>query len=147
MVVGFDSAQSDYVARSARLGLESSARFLGGRSDAPVCFSACDLYVLPTRYDPFANSTLEALALGLPVITTDTNGGSELIRDGVEGSVLRGAYTQGDLEREMIAWCDPDRLREGSRAARALAMEHTHLHAMRHSAELIERCAALKRGP
>ncbi len=144
VVVGFDSALPEYQARANRLGLEPFARFLGGRRDAPVCFAACDLYVLPTHYDPFANSTLEALALGLPVITTRTNGGSELIRQGVAGSVLERAYTAEDLALEMTAWCDPERLRAGSTAARALALEHSHVHAMRRSAELIERCAAHK---
>jgi len=44
-----------------------------------VCFAAADLYVLPTRYDPFANSTLEAVASGLPVVTTTSNGAHEIL--------------------------------------------------------------------
>ena len=142
VVVGFDSAQSDYEARAARLGLAASVRFLGGRTDAPACFAACDLYVLPTRYDPFANSTLEALALGLPVITSDANGGSELLHEGVDGSVLPAACELAVLERAMIAWSDPERLRAAAPAARALAETHSHHRAMDQSTELIERCAS-----
>ncbi len=141
VVVGFDSAQRDYEARSRRLGIASSVRFLGGRTDAPACFAACDLYVLPTHYDPFANSTLEALALGLPVITSDANGGSELLHEGIEGSILPAGCEPIELERAMIAWCDSERLRVGAHAARALAEAHSHHHAMDQSAELIERCA------
>ncbi len=41
-------------------------------------FAAADCLFLPTRYDPFANVTLEALASGLPVLTSTNNGASEL---------------------------------------------------------------------
>jgi UDP-glucose:(heptosyl)LPS alpha-1,3-glucosyltransferase len=44
--------------------------------------------VLPTIYDPFSNAALEALAAGLPVITTRANGFSEIMREGVDGTVL-----------------------------------------------------------
>ncbi|NJS13726.1 MAG: glycosyltransferase family 4 protein [Sphingopyxis sp.] len=54
-------------------------RFLGGRRDAEVCYAAADVYALPSLYDPFANSTLEALASGLPVVTTTTNGAQSVL--------------------------------------------------------------------
>ncbi len=44
--------------------------------------------MLPTIYDPFSNATLEAMASGLPIITTRNNGVAELIQDGEEGFVL-----------------------------------------------------------
>jgi UDP-glucose:(heptosyl)LPS alpha-1,3-glucosyltransferase len=51
-------------------------------------YKAAQIAVIPSRYDPFANVTLEALAMGLFVITTKANGGSEAIREGVNGIVL-----------------------------------------------------------
>jgi UDP-glucose:(heptosyl)LPS alpha-1,3-glucosyltransferase len=45
--------------------------------------------VLPTLYDAFANVCLEAMASGLPVLTTETNGAAELICDGLQGYVLK----------------------------------------------------------
>ena len=42
----------------------------------------------PTYYDPCSLVVLEALACGLPVITTAQNGASELLTDGVDGYVL-----------------------------------------------------------
>lgn len=60
-----------------RLDLGGSV-ILGGREDQPLrAYAAADLLVLPTRYDPFANVTLEALACGLPVVTTSCNGAVE----------------------------------------------------------------------
>ncbi|MCF7729878.1 MAG: glycosyltransferase, partial [Chthoniobacterales bacterium] len=54
-----------------------------------LLYAASDLFILPTLYDPFANASLEALVMGLPVITTSANGCSELIEEGVHGSVIQ----------------------------------------------------------
>jgi UDP-glucose:(heptosyl)LPS alpha-1,3-glucosyltransferase len=72
--------------------------FEGHRADVERCYAGADLFVLPTRYDPFANACLEAMACGLPVLTTAANGAAELLRDGINGCVL------GDVPRvEMLA--------------------------------------------
>jgi UDP-glucose:(heptosyl)LPS alpha-1,3-glucosyltransferase len=63
-------------------------RFEGHRADVERCYAGADLFVLPTRYDPFANTCLEAMACGLPVLTTTANGAAELIRDGINGCLL-----------------------------------------------------------
>ncbi len=54
----------------------------------PHIYAAADAFLLPTLYDPFANVTLEALAAGLPVITTKQNGGHEIMQHGHEGFIL-----------------------------------------------------------
>jgi glycosyltransferase involved in cell wall biosynthesis len=46
---------------------------------------AADVYVQPSRLEGLSNATMEAMAVGLPVIATDTNGQRELIRDGING--------------------------------------------------------------
>lgn len=66
----------------------SRVRFLGPVSDLSALFSAADVFTLPTIYDPFSNACLEALATGLPVITTKANGFSEIITPGVHGDVV-----------------------------------------------------------
>ena len=63
-----------YRALATKLGIETRVRFLGRRSDVEFLHAAADLFVLPTRYDPFANACLEAMASGLPVATTLANG-------------------------------------------------------------------------
>lgn len=124
LVVGYDSAWERYEARAKSLGLTNAAHFLGGRRDAPVCYGAGDLYVLPTRYDPFANSTLEALATGLPVITSDANGGSEVMTPGEHGLVLPLTAATETLADAMVAWTDPDRLHSVRADVRACAERH-----------------------
>jgi UDP-glucose:(heptosyl)LPS alpha-1,3-glucosyltransferase len=65
-----------------------SVRFLGPVEDMHSLSIAADIFVLPTLYDPFSNACLEALAAGVPVITTVHNGFSEIIERGVHGEVL-----------------------------------------------------------
>ena len=66
----------------------SRARFLGVVRDLPALYTVADVFTLPTIYDPFSNACLEALAAGLPVVTTSANGFSEIITPGVHGHVV-----------------------------------------------------------
>lgn len=75
-VAGRD-APAPWQAEAARLGLADRVRFLGARDDLPTVYAAADAIVLPTRYDPFANVTLEAAAAARPIVTTRANGASE----------------------------------------------------------------------
>ncbi len=59
----------------------------GWSDDVAGYYAAADIFALPTRYDPFANSTMEALASGLPVVTTRSNGVSEILRDGTDAFI------------------------------------------------------------
>jgi Glycosyltransferase len=56
------------------------------RAFAP--FSAADVFTLPTIYDPFSNACLEAVAAGLPVVTTTANGFSEILEPGLHGETV-----------------------------------------------------------
>jgi UDP-glucose:(heptosyl)LPS alpha-1,3-glucosyltransferase len=124
LVVGQDSATRNYQARAERLGVAAQVQFLGRRSDVEACYAAADLYVLPTRYDAFGLSVLEALACGLPVITTTTCGAAELIREGVEGTVVNLDRGLAGLSEALAAWSDPARLRRARPLARQLAEQH-----------------------
>ena len=63
-------------------------QFLGELPDLVHTYAAADVFILPSIYDPFSNACLEALACGLPVITTRANGFSEIIEDRVHGSIV-----------------------------------------------------------
>ena len=71
-----------------RLGLEGVVHFLGFRPDIRPCFHAADFFASPTYYDPCSLVVFEALACGLPVITTECNGAGEQITQGREGFVI-----------------------------------------------------------
>ena len=81
-VAGRD-APEPWQRRAARLGLSERVRFPRSRRDLEVLYHAVDGMVLPTRYDAFANVTLEAAAAGLAIVTTRANGAAEWLGDGV----------------------------------------------------------------
>ena len=70
---------------AARAGLADRVIFLGGKEDIRPLYAAADCFILPTRYDPFPNAALEALAMGLPVIVSSRCGAAELVKPGVNG--------------------------------------------------------------
>jgi UDP-glucose:(heptosyl)LPS alpha-1,3-glucosyltransferase len=124
LVAGFDSARRSWEARAAELGVGARTRFLGGTLAPEALYAAADLYLLPTRYDPFAHSTLEALAAGLPVLTSPRNGAAELITAGREGECVAPEAGAEALAERLLAWVEPERRRAGALAARALAEQH-----------------------
>jgi len=89
-------------------------RFLGPVREMAACYAAADAFILPTLYDPFSNACLEALAAGLPVITTDANGFSEILQPGIDGEILEDRADSAAVARAIEAWSDPAR-REGIR--------------------------------
>jgi len=84
-------------------------RFLGPVKDMPRCLAAADAFILPTLYEPFSNACLEALAAGLPVITTAHNGFAEIIEPGVEGEVVARSDDISALAAALEKWGDPAR--------------------------------------
>lgn len=87
LVAGRDRAQASFARRAARAGVAGDVRFLGGVDDVRPVYAAADCFILPTRYDPFPNTALEALAMGLPVIVSTQCGAAELVRPGDNGWV------------------------------------------------------------
>jgi UDP-glucose:(heptosyl)LPS alpha-1,3-glucosyltransferase len=77
-----------YQAIAARSGVGERVVWLGARSDLERWYAAADIVVLPSRYEPFGNVHLEALAAGLPVVASARAGGAEIIADGINGSVV-----------------------------------------------------------
>lgn len=88
---------------------DGCVRFLGPAADMPALFAAADAFVLPTIYEPFSNACLEALAAGLPVITTKHNGFAEIIAPGIEGEVLADPADIAALAAAIERWREPAR--------------------------------------
>jgi UDP-glucose:(heptosyl)LPS alpha-1,3-glucosyltransferase len=84
---------------AARLGLTGRLHLVGETSQVQKYYAAGDLMVLPTMYDPFSNVCLEAMACGMPVITTAGNGAAELIREGENGYIQQNPLDPGELSR------------------------------------------------
>jgi len=95
---------------SRGLGASNRVRFLGALPGHRLraTLAASDVFLLPTLYDPFSNACIEAMAAGLPVITTTANGFAEIIESGVEGEAVAPGDTHA-LLRALLAWADPVR--------------------------------------
>ncbi len=89
-------------------------RFLGPRSDVVRLLGASDAFILPTIYDPFSNACLEAFVAGLPVITTRSNGFSEIIAPGLDGHVIDRPDDIPALIEAIRFWSEAD-LRRNAR--------------------------------
>jgi UDP-glucose:(heptosyl)LPS alpha-1,3-glucosyltransferase len=102
------------------LNIADCVLFAGPAADPYPFYAAADFFILPTHHDPCSLVVLEALAMGLPVITTRRNGAAEIITPGVEGFVLD---RPGDCAALVEAWgalLDPQKRQAMSDAAFAL---------------------------
>ncbi len=86
---------------SKELGISDKIHFYGPTKEIEKFYAVSDIFVLPTLYDPFSNATLEAMASGLPVITTVNNGASELIEEGKEGFIIQNPLNYRELTEKI----------------------------------------------
>uniref|UniRef100_A0A7C4LJE4 Glycosyltransferase family 1 protein n=1 Tax=Schlesneria paludicola TaxID=360056 RepID=A0A7C4LJE4_9PLAN len=89
-----------------QFGVADRAIFAGPTRQPEVCYAAADVFVLPTHHDPCSLVVLEALAMGVPVITTQRNGAAEVMTDGQEGFVLSSPDDVSSLAEALRQLCD-----------------------------------------
>jgi len=131
-----------YRAAAFRHGISDKIVFLGTQKGIEKFYAAADLFVLPTLYDPFSNAVLEAMASGLPVITTKNNGAAELIEDGHEGFVTQGLFNGQELSDKINR--SLDNLRAMGENAREKAEAFPIERAVKEFVEVIELLFKLK---
>jgi UDP-glucose:(heptosyl)LPS alpha-1,3-glucosyltransferase len=144
LVVG-DPRMRRWERLARRLGVADRVRFIGYFRETRNCYFASDFLVHPTFYDPCSLVVLEALACGLPVITSRYNGASELLSPPREGYVVRDPH-----DAAYLAWCMAQLLDHGRRsacahAARQAAAQWTFDHHYRVLLQVFAEAAARKR--
>jgi len=97
-----------YERLAQRLGLQEITVFCGFQEQMPPFYGAAEIFVLPSYYDPFGNVCLEAMACGLPVITTRETGVSELMAHGRSGFVMDHPENISALTEWLEALEDPE---------------------------------------
>jgi UDP-glucose:(heptosyl)LPS alpha-1,3-glucosyltransferase len=110
-----------YLETARRLGCTDRVRFTGPLTTVEDLYAAADVYVHPTWYDPCSLVVLEALASGLPVVTTRFNGAAELITEGREGFLLDSPADVRSLADRMGFFFEASRIRPMGIQARSLA--------------------------
>jgi UDP-glucose:(heptosyl)LPS alpha-1,3-glucosyltransferase len=74
--------------------------FLGSKTSVTPFLQQADTLIVPSTYDPFANVTLEALAMGLFVVSSKYNGASELLNKD-NGVVIQNLYDPHDFAESL----------------------------------------------
>lgn len=123
----------------AELGLGDVAAITGWRDDIPAALSSLTMFVSAARAEPFGLAIVEAMAAGLPVVATASEGATEIIEDGVSGKLVPADNPEA-LAQAIDALLDDldERLRLGRNALRA-ARERYSLERMVSDTEQVYR--------
>ncbi|MHC4599523.1 MAG: glycosyltransferase family 4 protein [Planctomycetota bacterium] len=103
------------------LGVADHVVFAGERGDPEAYYRGADVFLHPTFYDPCSLTVLEAMASGLPVVTSTRNGASELMAHGKEGFILEDPARDDRLASLIRELTDVGLRREMGRRARERA--------------------------
>jgi len=119
VAAGRDRDAALFAALAHAAGLGERVRLLGARDDVRPLYAAADCFILPTRYDPFPNTALEALAMGLPVIVGRRSGAAEFVKPGINGWICEPEDASGlaGLMREAAGTARDERAGNAVRAA------------------------------
>lgn len=116
VVVGKDKHARRMQALAAQLGLAERVHFAGPQQDVRPWYGMADVFALPTLYDPFPNVVLEALACGLPVMTSATCGAAEILAGKACGKVCDALDITAQAEAlDALLAADPHTLAEQAR--------------------------------
>ncbi|HZV89255.1 MAG TPA: glycosyltransferase family 4 protein [Candidatus Binatus sp.] len=123
LVVGNDNAEQ-FVASATRLGVHDRCHWEPSSPDVLDFYCAADVYVSPSREDAFPLPVAEAMACGLPVITSIYAGTCDYIHDSVDGFVLRDPRDAPTLARLIEhLQAEPDVRRKVGEAAAKTVVE------------------------
>jgi glycosyltransferase involved in cell wall biosynthesis len=144
IIGGSDDIIAEAYAQAQAIGVGERVLFLGPRQSLGPYLAASDMFVLPSAYEANALVVLEALASGLPVVTTRVGFAPEIIEDGRNGFLV--AQDAREVGERLAQLADED-LSDWSRRARASAEPYTWRAAAQRYLDLAEQLAAERRRP
>jgi UDP-glucose:(heptosyl)LPS alpha-1,3-glucosyltransferase len=133
IIVGRDNPKT-LAGQVAALGVADRVFFAGPSQRVNAFYHAADILVHPTYYDPCSRVVLEAMAAGLPVITTKYNGAAECVTDGREGYVIGCPTDWETLADRIFRLADNAHRRQCAQATLAAVEPFTMA---RHAAEVM----------
>jgi len=105
------------------LGVEENVLFISLKKEIATYYRACDLFLMPTLYEPFGLVILEAMSSGLPSIVSKIAGGAELIEDGVNGKLIQDPTNPKEVSESLKLILENDQLRFSMGKAARLTAE------------------------
>ena len=136
-VVGGGRDAEAVAAAAAAPDLGGAVTLLGPREDVPELLAAMDVVVQSSRREAMAQTTLEAMAVGRPVVSTTTVGADEAIEDGISGLLVPVGDAAALADGILALARDPARRAALGAAARARIAAHFT------SARMLDRCEAI----
>lgn len=125
-VVGRDKRVKFYQQMAKNLGVSDRVRFCGVFEDVRPYYGAADVFTMPAVYEPFGNVNMEAMACGLPILTSFTAGAADMVRDGETGWVIDALDHHAAAAQ--LRDCDLSVLSEMGDNARIVACEYRIEH-------------------
>jgi glycosyltransferase involved in cell wall biosynthesis len=130
LIVGDGDLRPALEHQAASLGIGAKVIFAGHRADVPALLAVMRVFASPTLYEACQYNLLEAMASGLPVVTTPAGVAPEAVEDGVSGSLVPLAEPAAMAERVLALLRDPDRAHELGTRARAVVASQFSVDAM-----------------
>ena len=124
LILGRDQ-KAPYLRLAKKVGISREVIFAGSTDEPEKYYGAANLLVHPTFYDACSLTVLEALASGLPVITTASNGAGGIITQGQEGFVISDSRDGQTLAEKISFFSNWERVKRASVAARRLAENYS----------------------
>ncbi len=121
VAVGDEAGIARCRARAQERGAGDRITLVGHTGDPRPYYGAADVFVLPSLYDPSPGAALEAMACGLPVITSTKAGAAELVREHNCGDICASGDIMA-LAEHMRAMQDPSARTEFAASARRAAL-------------------------
>lgn len=131
---------------ASRHGITEAVHMPGAVHPATEAFAAADVFIFPTWHDAFGFVVLEAMASGLPVVTTPYAGAAEVVEEGVSGFVVHPDDAATAVDR-LLSLSDPHRRAGMGRAARRVAEEHGEVRNFREMEAVFRTAARRRTGP
>jgi L-malate glycosyltransferase len=123
-LVGEGMLRESLEAEVRRSGLDGIVHFLGHRHDIENVLAAADLFVLSSRSEGLPNGVMEAMAAGVPVVSTAVGGATELVVHGITGLLVPPRSSQALGEAITTLLCDPSTRLAFGENGRRRAIEH-----------------------
>jgi glycosyltransferase involved in cell wall biosynthesis len=142
-IAGDGALRDEMLAHASALGLDDSVMFLGIRDDVPQLMGAADAFVMSSAWEGLPNVVMEAMAAGLPVVSTNVGGVAELVEDPATGALVPPSDPAA-LAAAMNATVElpaTERAARGARARDKIARNWSTQGATDQWLTLIEACA------
>lgn len=126
LIVGTGALERKLKNRVADLNINNNVIFTGYRSDNTILLNSLDIYVLPSLWEGFSLSLLEAMAVGLPIITTNIKGNKEAVDN--ECGIVVSPKSSTELEEALDKYISNSSFRYNmaAKAKDKFMKNHTH---------------------